>query len=84
MAKNYNYPIILGPNLRKGICAGDSKLFGKGADLFIVRLNRDVQTGDMIYVEDLESVEAVLHFCDKNSVKETIDVLTTVLMKMEE
>ena len=84
MAKNYNYPIILGPGLRKGICAGPSRYFGKGADLYIVRLNKDLRTGDKIYVEDLDNVEAVIHFTDRKSVKETIDVLTEVLLKWKE
>ena len=84
MAKNYNYPIILGPGFRKGLCAGRSPLFKGGADLFIVRLNKDLRTGDKIYKEDLDSVEVMIHFTDKRSVKETIDVLTEMLLKWKE
>ena len=82
--KNYNYPIMLGPCHRKGIAAGPSQFCGKGADLFIIRLNKDLRTGDKIYPEDIDNVEAVLHFCDKRSVKETVDVLTEVLLKWKE
>lgn len=82
MAKNYNYPIILGPGFRKGLVAGPSES-GKGADLYIVRLNKDLRTGDNIFVEDIENVELLIHFTDRNSVKETIDVLTSVLLKWE-
>ena len=84
MAKNYNYPIILGPGFRKGILAGKPQQFKKGADLYILRLNKDLRTGDKIYKDDIEGVEVMIHFTDKRSVKETIDVLTAALMEMEE
>ena len=86
MAKNYNYPIILGPGFRKGLIAGPAFHLGnrgKGVDLFIVRLNKDLRSGDDIRSDEIENVEAVLHFCDKVSVKRTIDVLTEVLLKWE-
>ena len=82
--KNYNYPIMLGPDHRKGIAAGPSQFFGKGADLFVIRLNKDLRTGDTFYPEDIENVETVIHFCDKRSVKLTVDVLTEVLLKWKE
>lgn len=82
MAKNYNYPIILGPGFRKGLVAGRSKS-GKCADLYVVRLNKDLRTGDRIYSEDIDNVEILIHFTDRRSVKETIDVLTEVLLKWE-
>ena len=82
MAKNYNYPIILGPGLKKGLVAGRSEL-GKGADLYVVRLNKDLRTGDRIYSEDIDNVEILIHFTNRRSVKETIDVLTGVLLKWE-
>ena len=59
-------------------------MFKGGADLFIVRLNKDLRTGDKIYKEDLDSVEVMIHFTDKRSVKETIDVLTEVLLKWKD
>ena len=52
-----------------------------GVDLFIVWLNRDIESGGRFAGEDVENVNAVLHFCDKESVKRTVDVLTDILMK---
>lgn len=83
MPKNYNYPIILGPGFRKGLVAGRSES-GKGADLYVVRLNKDLRTGDEIYSDDIDNVEILIHFTDRRSVKETIDVLTGVLLKWED
>ena len=81
--KNFKYPIIIGKGLRKGVFAGPSQ-FGGCADLYILWLDKDLKSGDKIKVDDVDGVEAVLTFKDKQSVKETIDVLTTILMKMEE
>lgn len=83
MAKNYNYPIIIGKGFRKGLIAGPSES-GKGADLFLVRLNKDLRSGSDVRPEDIENCEVVLHFCDRESVKRTIDVLTEVLLKWKE
>lgn len=80
----HKYPIILGPGHRKGIAVGRSRFFQSGADLFILRLNKDLSSGDYIEEKDIESVEALLHFCDRASVKRTIDVLTEVLLKWKE
>ena len=82
MPKNYNYPIMIGKNLKTGIVAGPGK--HGGADLYIVWLNKDIESGEVFAPDDIEKVKAVLHFCDRESLKRTIDVLTTVLLKWEE
>jgi hypothetical protein len=74
-------PVIIGKGMRKGICAGRSELMKGGVDLYIVWLNRDIGSGGQFTGEDVYKVNAVLHFCDKESVKRTVDVLTDILMK---
>lgn len=82
MAKNYNYPIMIGKNMKTGLVAGPGER--GGADLYIVWLNKDIESGAEFAADDIEKVKAVLHFCDRESLKRTIDVLTTVLLKWEE
>ena len=74
-------PVVIGKGMRKGICAGRSELMKGGVDLYIVWLNRDVGSGGQFTGEDVDKVNAVLHFCDKESVKRTIDVLIDILTK---
>lgn len=74
-------PVIIGKGMRKGICAGRSAMMNGGVDLFIVWLKRDVGSGEKFAGEDVDKVNAILHFRDKESVKRTIDVLTDILMK---
>ena len=78
------YPIILGPGHRKGIAACKSKTIGDGVDLFILRLKKDLQTGDKIHPENINGIEAVLHFCDKGTVQVFINVLSEVLDQWKE
>ena len=82
MAKNYNYPIIIGKNLKTGIVAGPNER--GGADLYIVLLNKELESGSTFEKDDVEKVKALLHFCDRESLKRTIDVLTTVLLRWRE
>lgn len=78
-AMNTSYPVIIGTGLRKGLFACKSKIAKGGWDLFVVWLNKDKQPGDLIYVEDIDKINVALHFCDKGSVKETIDVLQEIV-----
>jgi hypothetical protein len=79
--KRSDLPVIIGKGLRKGVCAGRSELMKGGVDLYIVWLNRDVGSGGQFTGEDVDKVNAIIHFCDKESVKRTVDVLTDILMK---
>lgn len=77
-------PIIIGKNMKKGIVAGPSRTFGKGADLFIVWLKNHHESGSDFNANDVQGVNAILHFCDMESLKRTIDVLTEVLLKWKD
>ena len=77
-------PVIIGKGMQKGICAGRSQMMKGGVDLFIVWLKKKFESGERFDAEDVDKINAVLHFCDKESVKRTIDVLTEVLMKWED
>lgn len=79
--RRFDLPVIIGKGMRKGICAGRSELMKGGVDLYIVWLNRDIGSGGQFTGEDVDKVNAVLHFCDKESVKRTVDILTDILMK---
>ena len=74
-------PVIIGKGLQKGICASKSQLMGDGVDLSIVWLKKPFKSGARITREDIDRVNIVLHFCDKESVARTIDMLTEVLVK---
>ena len=86
MARRTDLPIMIGKNLKKGILAGPSMghPFKTGADLYIIRLNKRIPSGQSFTDEDIEGVNAMIHFCDRESVKRTIDVLTEVLLKWKE
>jgi hypothetical protein len=77
-------PVIIGKGLQKGVCAGRSVLMNGGVDLYIVWLKNKIESGARFSEKDVYKVNAILHFCDKESVKRTIDVLTDILMKWGE
>lgn len=79
-----NLPVIIGKGMRKGICAGRSVLIGNGVDVYIVWLNRRVKSGSRFTGDDVDGVNAVLHFCDKESVERTINILVEILVRWEE
>ena len=81
-----NYPIMMGKGMKKGVLAGPSQghPFQSGADLYILWLNKEIPSGQRFTDEDIDGVEAMIHFCDRESVKRTIDVLAEVLLKWKE
>ena len=70
---------MLGKKLNKGILEFRNREWN-GFDLYIVWLKKEYATGDAFEVDDIKSVNAVLHFCDKNSV----DVMTKMLEQIRD
>ena len=82
MAKNERLPIIIGKNLRKGVMAFQDKKSG-GYNFMIVWLKRDIPTGETFETEDIDKVNAVLHFCDRETLQNTVNLMNTVLKETE-
>lgn len=76
--KGIDLPIIVGKNLRKGALAYRNEKMG-GYDVAIVWLKKDYKTGEMYEIEDIDKVNGILHFCDRESVEQTIDILKWIL-----
>ena len=75
MRRSKFLPVIIGGGyFKKGICVGKR-------DLWIVWLKREIKSGDSFTREDVDKVDTVLHFCDKQSVERTISALQTMLEK---
>lgn len=76
MAHDSNYPIIIGHKFKKGLFA-----FRKdgGFNVWIVRLKKQYESGKNFDIGDIKSIEAELHFCDRESVQATIKVLIDIL-----
>ena len=78
------YPIILGGgNLRKGLMAMPGK-DEKGFDLYIVWLKREFPHGARFGIEDIESVQQVIHFTDRKTLERTVWMLTNILKDWKE
>jgi len=61
-------PIILGGgHLRKGLMVFRWPGIG-GADLAVAELNRECRSGERFDRKDIQSIRAVLHFCDESAV----------------
>jgi len=72
------YPIILGGgNLKKGLIAVPGSV--KGLDLYIVWLKREFPAGERFGIEDIQSVQQVIHFTDRKTLERTVWMLTCVL-----
>ena len=76
--KCIDLPIVVGKNLRKGIIAYRNPKMG-GYDVAILWLKKDYKTGETIEIEDIDKVNGILHFCDRESVELTIDILKWIL-----
>ena len=77
------YPIILGGgNLKKGLMAVPGS--GKGFDLYIVWLKREFPAGERFEIEDIQSVQQVIHFTDRKTLERTVWMLTCVLNDWKE
>jgi hypothetical protein len=69
---------MVGKNLRKGIFAFRDMKMG-GYNLCIVWLKRDYASGEKYALEDIDKIDGCLHFCDRESVENTIKVLKWIL-----
>lgn len=78
------YPIILGGgNLKKGLMAMPGKGW-EGFDLYIVWLKREFPPGERFGIEDIESVQQVIHFTDRKTLERTVWMLTNILKDWKE
>lgn len=78
MSRGGDLPVMVGSRLQKGLMIMRNAKMG-GFDLYIVWLNREFQTGETFELADIKKVDHVIHFCDRESVKETIKGLQTML-----
>lgn len=76
MSRRTDLPIIIGANLRKGIVCLRVR---NGYEMWIVWLNKDMQTGEQFDWADIEKIQAVLHFTDREAVQNTINALDGML-----
>jgi hypothetical protein len=80
-----NLPIIIGHKYRKGIFGFRNRMFGgDGYDLAIVRLKKQYATGQPFDLNDMDGAECILHFCDRESLQLTADVINRVLKGWKE
>lgn len=75
-------PIQIGKNLRKGLFAFRDIKLG-GFNVCIVWLKKEYQSGEEYDISEIEEINAILHFCDKESVERTIEVLNRILKDWE-
>ncbi len=80
MARKTDLPIVVGKSLNKGIvCTRSPEL--NGFDMYIVWLdrNKEFESGKEFDLQDIEAINAVIHFCDIESVEIMINALQEVL-----
>ena len=78
------YPIILGGgNLRKGLMAVPGK-GEKDFDLYIVWLKKEFPHGARFGIDDIESVQQVIHFTDRKTLERTVWMMTNILKDWKE
>ena len=74
--------IIFSHYLHKGLIAVESKM--GGYDLLIVSLSNKYDTGADFPLEAVRKIDAVLHFCDRESVEQTAKGLEFILKRWKE
>ena len=84
MKRRKELPTMMGHDLHKGLVLSPNKKMG-GYDMVIVWLDdtKDIESGDTFETEDIVDVDRVIHFCDKESVRTTIQALEMILNEME-
>ena len=71
-------PVQIGHNLRKGMLAYRNIKNG-GFTVMIVWLKKDYSSGAEYDLEDIDKIDTVLHFCDKESMESMVKLLTKIL-----
>lgn len=84
MKRRTDLPVIIGRNLAKGLMAIPSQMLGSGIDLYVVWLKEQKKARESFELDDIRAVDAVLHFCDRESIQQTVDILNTILNEWEE
>lgn len=74
-------PIVIGKGMKKGILGMRTR---KGYDVWICSLKRKHETGTKFPITDIEKIDTVLRFADKESVETTIGVLKQILKGWKE
>ena len=84
MVRKKELPIMLGHNLHKGLSLSKNEKMG-GYDLTVVWLDKtkDIPSGEPFEPEDVLQVDSVIHFCDKESVRQTKRMLEMILAEEE-
>lgn len=82
--RSRHYPIIIGGGkFKKGLIATRKK-GEKGLDLYICWLNKELPSGERFEPEDIEGIEATIHFVGINMLKTTVKFLNMVLNDWKE
>jgi hypothetical protein len=71
--RKWDLPIVIAKNSRKGIMGWLDR--DRRAVVSIVWLNKDVPHGEEFQLADIDKTNAVLWFCDRESIDQTIKVL---------
>ena len=78
------YPIIIGGGkFKKGLIATRKK-GEKGLDFHICWLNKELPSGAWFEPEDIDGIEATIHFVDRNVLKATVDFLNRIMKDWKE
>ena len=76
MSKSDRLPVIIGKNLRKGLMVFRND---GGYSILICWLKKDFETGTKFELEDVDKIQTVIHFCDRESVEQTVKALNWIL-----
>ena len=70
---------MIGKGLAKGLLTSRNK--NGGFDLYVVWLDKSKEhpSGEPYDINEIDKINCILHFCDKESVKLTIDMLRWML-----
>lgn len=76
MSRKSELPIILGANLRKGMMCMRVR---DGYEMWIVWLKREFKTGEHFELDDIDKIQTVIHFTDRQAIQNTIDTLSAMI-----